>query len=244
MKVKLKNIITIILLLTIILLTSKINAASVSMTLNSESILKEGDTVVVTLKISNIDAGDGIDSIKAKLEYDKNVFEEITDENFEGKNKWNVNIYSTESQEFTVSKSSKVKTAGDILTISLKAKNSINKDSTTITIKEITTSGGAIDLGGTGDINVQNTSITVKKEASEPIKPPTNEVSTNTTTNTITNEVTTNTIKEINVNKVNDTASGKIPQTGENTIGIIIGVSIVTILSIIAFIKYRELKIK
>lgn len=247
MKTKLKSTLIIILLITMIILTGKVNAASVSMALGSQSTLKEGDVVVVTLSISSVDAGDGVDSILATLDYDKDVFEEVTDENFEGKNKWNVNTYSTDSQRFTVSKSSKVKAAGDVLTISLKVKNSISKESTVVTLKNITTSGGGVDMGGTGDINVQNTSVTIKKQATTPTEPTKPSTTTNeTSTNTIKQPTTTNTVGQINVNNNNkkDTASGKIPQTGENTIGIIAGISIVAIISIVAFVKYRDLKIK
>lgn len=157
---------------------SVVNAATVSMTLNSSSKLKAGDTIEVTLKIGNITAGDGIDAIVASLDYDKNVFEQVTQNNFVGLNQWNVNIYDATTQIFTMTKSAKVNTPTDVLKITLKVKNPVNVNSTTVTIKDISASGGAVDVGGTGDITVQNTSVIIQKEATTttvvPEKPNTN----------------------------------------------------------------------
>lgn len=175
---KVSKILTILMIACILIsYAGVVNAASVSMTLNSSSKLKAGDTIEVTLKIGNITAGDGIDAIVASLDYDKNVFEQVTQSNFVGLNQWNVNIYDATTQIFTMTKSAKVNTPTDVLKITLKVKNPVNVNSTTITIKDISASGGAVDVGGTGDITVQNTSIIIQKETTTtvvPEKPSTN----------------------------------------------------------------------
>lgn len=249
---KIKMIFCVAIIITIISLAVTVNAFSVSMKLDSSSKLKAGEIVTVTLKISNIDAGDGIDAIVGTLNYDKDVFEEVTEDNFEGINKWNVNIYDMDSQIFTITRSSKVNMVSDVIKISLKVKDTISKDSATITLDEITASGGAVDVGGTGDIEIQKISVVINKETTNP--PAVNEIANeivNETTNEITNEVTnevvnntlTNQIKG-NTNNNSNTAGGKLPQTGENAASIIAGVSIISVIAIVAFIKYRNLNIK
>lgn len=257
MKTNLKSkiLLIVLVLFTIISLTNFVSAFSVSMELTSTSKLKAGDVVTVTLKISNVDAGEGIDAIVGALEYDKNVFEEVTEENFEDRNRWKVNIYSTQSQKFTVLKSSKVNTAGEVLAITLRAKDTVNVDSTTITIKDITASGGAVSDGGTGDIVISPASVTINKEIVQQPDDNNNKVDTNTTnTNTNTTDTDkvnnvggasnnkTNTVKPIN--NVSGKAEGKIPQTGENIIGIVAGILIISVIAIVAFIKYRNVKLK
>lgn len=231
---KSKILLIILILITMISLTGFVSAFSVNMQLDSSSKLKAGDTVEVTLKILNIDAGDGIDSIAATLEYDKNVFEEVTEDNFEGLNRWNVNIYSTDSQKFTVSKSSKVNQASDVFKLTLKAKTAVDVDSTEITIKDITASGGSSDIGGTGDIQVQKVSKTINKETTNE-NPLTNKETdkTNTTTNPVTK-----------INDISGATTGKLPQTGENILGIVAAITIVSIIAIVAFIKYRNINLK
>lgn len=254
MKTNLKSkiLLIVLVLFTIMSLTNFVSAFSVNMALTSTSKLKAGDVVTVTLKISNIDAGEGIDAIVGALEYDKNVFEEVTEENFENKNRWNVNIYSTQSQKFTALKSSKVNAAGEVLSITLKAKDTVNVDSTTITIKDITASGGAVSDGGTGDIVISPASVTINKETTQQPddnnKVDTNTTDTNTTDTDKTNNVggdvnnKTNTVKPIN--NVSGKAEGKIPQTGENVIGIVAGILIISVIAIVGYIKYRNVKLK
>lgn len=210
---KTAKIVTILMIVFIaISYASVVNAATVSMTLNSSSKLKAGDTIEVTLKIGNISAGDGIDAIVASLDYDKNVFEQVTQNNFVGLNQWNVNIYDATTQIFTMTKSAKVNTPTDVLKITLKVKNPVNVNSTTVTIKDISASGGAVDVGGTGDITVQNTSVIIQKEA--------------TTTTVVPAKPSTN-----------------LPKTGEE-VGIIVGIAVVSVIAIIAYMKYRNIQVK
>lgn len=242
---KLKSLLSILTLVTVISLTGFVSAFSLNMKLDSSSKLKAGDTVEVTLKISNIDAGEGIDAVMGTLDYDKNVFEEVTEDNFEGLNKWNVNIYSTDSQKFTVTKSSKVNQASDILKLTLRAKSTISVDSTTITMKNVTASGGSVDTGGTGDIQVQNVSITISKETQNEKPPVTNEVK-NEVTGNVTDKTNTNanTNSVTKINNISGATSGKLPQTGENILGIVAAITIVSIIAIVAFIKYRNINLK
>lgn len=236
-KFKFKTILMITILIVIMSLTSIVNAFSINMKLDSASQLEAGKTIEVVLKISNIDAGNGIDAISGTIEYDKNVFDEVTQNSFEGINNWNIGLYDTQTQTFTLLRSSKVNTASDLLKITLKVKENVNTNSTTIKIKGITASGGAVVDGGTGDIEVTDTNIEIKKATT------TNPIVNEIKTNTITNEIKVNTIANKVTNQTNN-PGGKLPQTGENTATIIVGISIVAVVAIIAFVKYRNLDIK
>ncbi len=164
MKTKIRNI-TIILILAIIILFSKtVKAESkVEMQLtSSDTKLIAGQSVEVTLSITNIDAGNGIDAIVGKINYDENVFEEITDEELDGQNKWNVQIYNPNTRLFTISKSSKVNKNSDVLKITFKVKEGVTAENAKISISDIVVSGGSVATGGTGDIKVSETSITIK----------------------------------------------------------------------------------
>lgn len=254
MKRILKNKVFLALLLLIITLsfTQKVNAFSTTMSLATTSELKPGSVVEVTLKILNIDAGDGIDAVVATLDYDRNIFDEVTEDNIEALNKWKVGGYNDESGEFTLQKSSKVNTASDVLTISLRVKDNVNVDKTTITFKNMSASGGAVEFGGTGDIEINEVSIDILKSNTSTENPPvaneianevvnevTNEVTNTTALNVITNTVTNTTVTNTN----NGGTTGRLPQTGENVATYIVGISIVTVIAIIAFIKYRNVNI-
>lgn len=253
MKNKLKSLIVMLILVTIISLSGYVNAFSANLNLTSSSKLKAGDIVVVTLKIVSLDAGEGIDGIQAALEYSKDVFEEVTEDNIEGSNRWRMNGYSETSQIFTMTRSSKVNEASDILTISLKVKDDLAADveSTEITLKDIKVSGGGINEGGTGDINVTPVKVTITKDtgsgsgSGSGSETTTNEIpGTNTDAgqnNGGNNGGTrTNTTPKTNTGA----ATGRIPQTGENAIQIAAGIVIVAVVATVAYIKYRNIKLK
>lgn len=230
MKKVLKAVSSFVVLLFIITFISSSYAATAQMSLSSTSKLKEGDTVEVTLRITNINAGEGIDAIVATLDYDKNVFEEVAQSNIVGINQWNTNLYSADTGIFTITRGSKINTASDVLKVTLKAKSTINVNSTEIKLKEITASGGAVEDGGTGDIEIADVKVTIAKEVVQPI------------TNTITN-TTTNTNKTINTNQTDNKATGRIPQTGES-VALVVGIIALAVVATLVYIKYRDTKIK
>ena len=247
MKKKISLLIALILF--VACLTGVVNAETftVKMSLTSDSYLVPGDIVVVDLKVSEINAGDGINAMSGTLEYDKNVFDEVTQNNYEGKNEWTVFLYDKTSQIFTAIRSNDVALPSDVLTITLRVKDAAAVESTTITMKDITTSGGE----ATGDIEVEDVKVTVKKKVETPtpeVNETVNEV-VNETKNEIVNETKNeiaggNTItNSINTNKVNNDAStGKLPQTGEG-IEVVLGIAVISIIAIIAYSKYRNINI-
>ena len=226
---KLKSIIAIALIMMIIALCTGVNAAtnySVGMSLTSNSKLNAGDTVTVSVNLTSVNAGNGIDTITAELNYDTNVFEAISSSNFTASSSWKAPSYAAASKMLTVQKDSKVKAAETVFTISLKVKNPVNVDSTTISLKDITASGGRVSDGGTGDITVNNASVTISK---------TKDASSNTETPTPSTNTKNTTVKDTTTTK-----KTTLPKTGLGQAGVI-AIVVVTIIGIFSYALYKKI---
>lgn len=225
------KLVTVVFIMTLILTISTIvNAYSVGMTLTSNSKLKAGDTVTVTVNLGTVDAGNGIDTITGELNYDKNVFETLASSNFASSNEWTP-TYAASTNMISLLKNTKVKAGETVLTITLKVKSSISVKSTTITLKDIVVSGGRVADGGTGDITVNNASVTINAESSS-----TNTVTpTNTTNNTNTTSTKTNTTTKDNT----VTSKTKLPKAGLEQYGII-AIVVVAIVGIFSYVLYKK----
>lgn len=234
---KLKLIIAIALIMMIIALCTGVNAAtgeaySVGMSLTSNSKLNAGDTVTVSVNLTSVNAGNGIDTITAELDYDTNVFEAISSSDFTASSGWKAPSYAASSKMLTVQKDSKVKAAETVFTINLKVKNPVNVDSTKISLKDITASGGRVSDGGTGDITVNNASVTISK---------TKDASSNTEKPTPTPSTTNNT--PATNNTVKDTTTTKkttLPKTGLGQAGVI-AIVVVAIIGIFSYALYKKI---
>lgn len=232
MKTKLKTLITVSIMALIVVISTISNAASVGMTLSSNSKLKAGDTVTVTMSLGNIDAGNGIDTITAELNYDKNVFETVETSNLIASNSWTP-TYASSTNMLTVVKNSKVTKGETVLTITLKVKSTLSVKSTTVTLKDIVVSGGRVQDGGTGDISVNNASVTINADSDAISK---NE---NTTGNT-TNSSKTNTTKQNTTLKDNTvTKKTTLPKTGIGQSGVI-AIVVIAIVGTFSYVLYKK----
>lgn len=232
MKTKLKTLLTVSVMALIVVISTISNAASVGMSLSSNSKLKAGDTVTVTMSLGNIDAGNGIDTITAELNYDKNVFETLETSSFVASNSWTP-TYASSTNMLTVLKNSKVTKGETVLTITLKVKSTISVKSTTVTLKDIVVSGGRVQDGGTGDINVNNASVTINADSDAISK---NE---NTTGNT-TNSSKTNTTKQNTTLKDNTvTKKTTLPKTGIGQSGVI-AIVVIAIVGTFSYVLYKK----
>lgn len=234
MKTKLKTLLTISIMALILVISTISNAASVGMTLSSNSKLKAGDTVTVTMSLGNIDAGNGIDTITAELNYDKNVFETVETSNLIASNSWTP-TYASSTNMLTVLKNSKVTKGETVLTITLKVKSTLSVKSTTVTLKDIVVSGGRVQDGGTGDISVNNASVTINAN-SDAISKNENTISnTTTTTNTTTNTTKQNTtLKDNTVTK-----KTTLPKTGIEQGGVI-AIVVIAIVGTFSYVLYKK----
>lgn len=245
MKRNIKNILFVIMIMLVMILTLSINAKAanekgytVSMSMTSDSKLVEGDTVLVNVKLTNINAGKGIDTLTAQIDYDTKVFETLTSSDFASNTGWIVS-YAESTKIVTAQKNSYVTSAETMFTISLKVKQTISADSTTVTLKGRTSAGenNIIVSGGeeTGDIAVNNISVTISKDKeSTSTTEPTNTVSNNTVSNNTVSQKT-NTVKDSTTTKTT-----ALPKTGIEQYGLT-AIVIVAIIGIFSYVLYKKI---
>ncbi len=224
MKTNLKRALVVIIVAIIVISISTIADAeggnySVGMSLTSNSKLKAGDIVKVNVNLTSISAGDGIDTIAGELNFDTNVFETPTASDFTSTTSWTP-TYAASTKMITLMKNEKVKAGETVVTISLKVKDTISVTSAKVSLRDIVVSGGTVDTGGTGDIPVNDISITINAETpSTPNQP-------QTTTNTTKKDTTTTTTKTL-------------PKTGLGQLGIIL-VIVLVVVGIFSYALYKK----
>lgn len=236
---KIKSLMIVAIIAIMLIISTTVNAStgdSVAMSLTSNSKLKEGDTVTVNVNLTSINAGNGIDTITAALSYDTNVFETLSSSSFTASNDWTPS-YASSTNMLTILKNSKVKSPEAVLTITLKVKSTISVDSTTIKLEDIVVSGGREVDGGTGDISVNNASVTLSKakDATSATEQPTN-------TSTKENTVKQNTVKQNSTTKDNTTSKkSTLPKTGLEQYGAI-AIVVVAIIGIFSYGLYKKIE--
>lgn len=236
---KLKTLIALIVLAVVVGISSISNAYSVGASLSSGDKLVAGESVNVTLSLSDIDADTGVTAITVnKVSYDTNVFETITADSFKGANGWTPS-YSTNSQALTLTNNTHIKDASAAVTLTLKVKAGITATSATVKFEGIVASAGLT----TGDIDVGTKTITVKAEEkaetgsentqnTNTIAPTQNTTKSNSTTTSTINQTTTTSTK---ANLSN------LPKAGISS-GIIFVVAIGAVAGVIFYVKYRNIK--
>lgn len=253
-------LITLIILLVICELTSIVSASSFTATMTASSTtVPESTELTVTIKVSNIDAGDkGINSISGILSYDNAVFETLTTASIDSLNEW-VATYSPDSGKFTLYKNTWVKNDEEVAQITLKTKKGTSGKSGEITCTSIEAANSESQISAS-DIS---TMITVGTPSSSdgtgntstntntPQQIPTNTSRNNTTNNTNRNtNVANNTNTNRNTNNaqssyvntnVNTTSEDDIPYTGTSD-NIMRAIFVVLVIAGISYFKYESIK--
>ena len=131
--------------------------------------IKDEQELTITFSLDKYNEIDkGINAYKATLEYDKNIFEEVTEKNFTSQNDWEQLKYNKETGEFVAIKKAGSITPEDIVKINLKAKNELKAGKTEIKIKDVVSSEGKADI----QINEAKVEVDVMEEQEEiPDKP-------------------------------------------------------------------------
>ena len=224
---KIRNIFLIIVLMSIIGIFNVAYASSFNFnTSASASTLKPGDTVVISLNISNIDVGEsGINTIEAVLEYDENVFEPVLPTNFAGLNNWSITYNNEEGENkgkfVAVIVQEGVTEDQAIGNLTLKVKYEVEDQSTNVTFKNIKTNDGENEITNTDKIVTLNIEKPVVEEPEEP---------------------QTNIINQDDIKEEENLSPNRLPQTGEYTF-IIIGIVLAAlIIGIIAYTSYKKIK--
>lgn len=234
---KIVKMISIILIATMVIgIANLSNAFSFDASLSSNDKLVAGQEVKITLSLSSIDMDDGIRSIKVGKITIGEEFEPIATTSFSS-DTW-MPTYSNGG--LVLMSGTPVKTEGIAVTLTLKVKEGITANSSTIKFDNIVASSGS----NTGDIAVETKSITITAD-----KPTTDENGDETT-----NSGTTGNIQEENKQateqNVDNTPKGetsskmapnKLPKTGSTENVVIIAlILIVTGVGIVFFAKYKK----
>ena len=175
--------------------------------ISNQSTIKNDDVIKVIVGYDkSTEISEGINVYKAKLEYDEQIFEEVSQNNFKTLNHWSEFKYNKNTKEFITVKKDISKNSEDIIEITLKTKKETNLKDTNIKIKEIVTSGGEKDIA----INEINLKINFDQNEHLPEKE-----ESNTSTNKVTDERVPEQEKENNTSS-NNVNNEKVPENKEN----------------------------
>ena len=247
-------------LLTAVSIVGNVYAADASANLQtSKSEYTKNEQFTMDLVLSGITTKKGVAALIATLEYDK---DSLTLVKTEAQSGWSAPNYNQSNGKLIIDKSGNVNGTETVLKFTFKVKEN-TKQNLVVTLKNITVSGGSGDIEvprAYKNITIQNGTVNPKPDPGEddekpnpgendekPSKPSNNNTVDNTTndnTNNNTQKPSTNNEEKLNVvvNNVNNTAGGKLPQTGfDNTIFVVGGI-IATIAVAVIFIRMRMLK--
>lgn len=135
---------------TLLVLSTEVNAYSLDLVSNKREI-SAGDKIVLNVKLQDLESE--IDTYQAKLIYNANEFNTVTERNFALKNDWNGLAFNPENGIFVIEKDNKTKEDIDVLTITLESKSKLDVDKLNISLTDNLVSGGASDME-TADINI------------------------------------------------------------------------------------------
>lgn len=252
-------LITLVILLIISMLTSVVNASSftASMT-SSRTTVPESTEFTITIKVSNIDAGErGINSISGILAYNNSVFETLTTTSIDSLNDWVV-TYTPDTGKFTLYKNTFVKADEEVAQITLKTKSGTSGKSgeikctqitaannegeitasdiaTVITVGNVSSdgSGNTTNNGGSTNQAPQQIPMNTSKNTANNTNKNTN-LAANTNTNRVSSYVDTD-------NTVGTTPDEDIPYTGTSD-NIMRAIFVVLIIAGISYFKYESIK--
>lgn len=250
-KITLITVLLLLICMTSVYAAETTNTFNIEVQTDSSTIAKEQKQVTIDLYLKNYN-GDGTLGYEGKLEYDKNVFESVT---ITALNDWDKAVYDSTTGKF-VSTTIDAKTDAKIAQITLKLKDNVTAESTQIKITDLVLSDGTIEdtLNKTITYNFphnvkQEEVEKEEQEEQEGVKLPNIVVETTPAEQQTQKETVKETPKQLTVESVeknpvdNTKAQTTIPQTGTTAVGIII-ISIIVLLGIVGYIKYRSIELK
>lgn len=147
-----KKTITITLIALIILIFTNIPSYALGFIVGvtpAQTTLSPGSTVDVTISVNNMNiGGDGMKVFSGILNYDTNIFEEITAKDITGLNSWEVS-YNTENKKILLDRKDFITEDAEICKITFKVKEGVEAENTQIKITSPSTSNNRIDIDGT-----------------------------------------------------------------------------------------------
>lgn len=162
-----KIIISITIIILVLLTYNLVSADTIKLEAKVSSTLaevKDEQELTITFSLDKYNEIDkGINAYKATLKYDKNIFEEVTEQNFTSQNNWEQLKYNKETGEFIAIKKAGSITPEDIVKIDLKAKKDLKAGKTEIKITDILSSEGKADI----QINEAKVEVNIMEDQEE-----------------------------------------------------------------------------
>ena len=234
-----RKISILIVLLILTIFTINVQAANTTSSFESESsIIKAGDTVVITLSLTNSSA---INGLTTALKFDSNVFEY---QSVTLQDTTNYSLLGSTADDIAVIAATETGSTTLSLDITLKVKEGATTGSTTVSTDNIVVDLLNEEAGET--LAAKSVSFTVAENIiiqpdqntnTETPIPSDGETPTNTTTSTPQQTTPSNTS-----GKDTTTQTSKIPQTGDENIIIIAIVAVMAVFGIVSYIKYKKYK--
>lgn len=211
--------IAIIMIMSILVWASIVNAFSLTVTMTpSSTTVAESTEFTVKIKVSNLDVGtNGINTVSGYFKYDKDIFETITDSSIDGCNGWSP-TYTADSEKITLYKGTFVKTEEDVFQVTLKTKSGIAGKSGKIEFTQIMAGNSDTEIKAQ-DISTEITVGNVSDDGSNnnnsiSVQP----ISNNTTRNTNnSNKSTNNAVISNNTGNTNSVRNTNVVNNTENT---------------------------
>ena len=234
MRVKEFLIIAMVLILIMIMTVPAFAVTNYNVTLKADKTqVNKGDTIKVTVSLSNINVEEGIGAFVGKLTYDDTVFEKVEQANVLGATGWGTVLYNPAAGYLAVERAAGdcTKENNPVMEITLKVKSNAAIKGAQIMLSEITCSTGEEDLVA-NDVSMQ---IEVKEKSVN-----NNNTNNNNTNNNNTNKNNTNsnTVKNNTANKV---PNSNLPHAGEENY-IISTIIVLAVLGLISYIRYQKMK--
>ena len=238
-----KKILIIVLMFLLIIATfanSSFAALSFTATMTpSSTTVKESTEFTVTIKVSNIQAGEhGINTLSGVFEYNTEVFEAISSSNIEGLNGWSA-TYTSNNKKITLLKTSFTNSDEDVLQITLRTKAGTTGKSGEISYKSIQASNSEDDISAS-DIS---TTISIGNAPVNPITitPVTTPTPTKAPTPTPTKAPTPVTTTTPTPVPTKSSSNNNIPKTGVNDVAIK-ALFVVIVIAMVSYLKYNSMK--
>lgn len=115
---------------------------------SNKSVIKAGEEVEVVLKLEGFTENEkGINVLLGTIDYDKNIFEKLEENDIELLQYWNSPMYNSENGKIILEANEFIDTPHNVLKIKLKVKENIEANTTTeVKVKEISASDSQTDI--------------------------------------------------------------------------------------------------
>lgn len=115
---------------------------------SNKSVIKAGEEVEVVLKLEGFTENEkGINVLLGTIEYDKNIFEKLEENDIELLQFWNSPMYNSENGKIILEANEFIDTSHTVLKLKLKVKENIAENTTTeVKVKEISASDSQTDI--------------------------------------------------------------------------------------------------